>query len=147
MDAKQASHHRASFGDHVPDTAIAPPSITRSLDEAWADYAKRLRDKARPRDLTHPEDLPPGYAQATIYVVVAEWQPDWRPTDDALGGYADERLRAGPYTPEELTERRAQAIGELPMSAHFSCDECGAAAGCPFAFDTYNTNGDCLAEK
>jgi len=29
----------------------------------------------------------------------------------------------------------------------FSCRLCGAKKNCPFAFDFYNTNGDCLAEK
>lgn len=128
------------------EVAVYP--ILRSLDEAWADYARRLGVRARPRDPSCSEDLPPGYAQATIYVVVAEWQPEWRPTgSDAT--YADEVLRTGPYTPETLTERRAQALAREGVGTfeHFTCDECGAAAVCPFVFDSYNTNGDCLAEK
>ena len=29
----------------------------------------------------------------------------------------------------------------------FTCFECGAEPTCPYAWDHYNTNGDCLAEK
>ncbi len=29
----------------------------------------------------------------------------------------------------------------------FTCDECGARFTCDLAFDEYNQNGDCLAEK
>jgi hypothetical protein len=29
----------------------------------------------------------------------------------------------------------------------FSCNECGAKDHCIYAWDLYNTNGDCLAEK
>ena len=29
----------------------------------------------------------------------------------------------------------------------FTCCNCGLVAQCSFAFDTYNTSGDCLAEK
>jgi len=28
-----------------------------------------------------------------------------------------------------------------------TCDDCGCVWDCPFAFDMYNINGDCLAEK
>jgi hypothetical protein len=30
---------------------------------------------------------------------------------------------------------------------YFGCDECGAARHCEFAYDPYNIDGDCLAEK
>lgn len=29
----------------------------------------------------------------------------------------------------------------------FTCDDCSGAPDCDYAFDGYNTNGDCLAEK
>lgn len=29
----------------------------------------------------------------------------------------------------------------------FTCDNCVACKTCEFAFDAYNTDGDCLAEK
>ena len=29
----------------------------------------------------------------------------------------------------------------------FTCDECFDVDNCPFAFDLYNTNNDCIAEK
>lgn len=29
----------------------------------------------------------------------------------------------------------------------FTCDDCPARQTCEFAFDAYNTDGDCLADK
>lgn len=49
-------------------------------------------------------------------------------------------------TSEENAARRANVVKEWDI-AKFSCDECGASKTCEFAFDPYNTNGDCLAEK
>jgi hypothetical protein len=34
-------------------------------------------------------------------------------------------------------------LGDMP----FTCDQCPARNTCDFAFDLYNTDGDCLAEK
>jgi len=36
---------------------------------------------------------------------------------------------------------------EAPPVGHFTCDDCPEAQTCRYAFDGYNTNGDCLAEK
>lgn len=36
---------------------------------------------------------------------------------------------------------------EKPDVKEFTCNECKANKTCPFAWDWYNTNGDCLAEK
>jgi hypothetical protein len=57
-----------------------------------------------------------------------------------------------------LAERRAETVDFL-VKQHgyepemkFTCDDCGVIGpegkkDCPYAFDPYNTNGDCLAEK
>lgn len=37
--------------------------------------------------------------------------------------------------------------GFYPPEWVATCDECGDNEFCPFAFDAYNTSGDCLAEK
>jgi len=29
----------------------------------------------------------------------------------------------------------------------FTCNDCDVSTSCPFAWDLYNLNGDCLAEK
>lgn len=55
------------------------------------------------------------------------------------------------WTPEQLAERRAasadaMAAAGYPVTA-FTCDECDLRAKCAFAFDGYNTGGDCLADK
>jgi len=34
-----------------------------------------------------------------------------------------------------------------PPPERFTCDDCAAALTCEYAFDDYNTQGDCLAEK
>jgi hypothetical protein len=47
---------------------------------------------------------------------------------------------------DRLSERRSSAAKDWDIS-EFSCDHCSAAKTCEYAFDPYNTNGDCLAEK
>lgn len=52
-------------------------------------------------------------------------------------------------SPEQLAHERAEAIITSFRGAPttFTCDTCEIAAECALAFDAYNTNGDCLAEK
>lgn len=47
---------------------------------------------------------------------------------------------------EDLAKRRADVAKDFGIEA-FSCDECSARTTCEWAFDPYNTDGDCLAEK
>lgn len=49
-------------------------------------------------------------------------------------------------TDEELAALRAEVV-EVWGIKKFTCDDCPAKRTCEFAFDTYNTDGDCLAEK
>lgn len=49
-------------------------------------------------------------------------------------------------TDAEQAARRANVAKEFEIS-EFSCDHCSAAKTCDYAFDPYNTDGDCLAEK
>lgn len=65
---------------------------------------------------------------------------------------ADDWLWAVPLTAEELTATRAAAVayqaehfGEAPD--HYTCDGCPLAPRCSLAFDSYNTEGDCLYDK
>jgi hypothetical protein len=37
--------------------------------------------------------------------------------------------------------------GEYHLDINFTCDDCTADDKCKFAFNLYNTNGDCLAAK
>jgi hypothetical protein len=46
----------------------------------------------------------------------------------------------------EVPEPHGPILGQTEDVA-FTCDDCGAAATCEYAFDLYNTDGDCLAEK
>lgn len=48
----------------------------------------------------------------------------------------------------ELRALRTQLIEEYGVGEiNFTCDDCPAKRVCQFAFDLYNTDGDCLAEK
>lgn len=60
------------------------------------------------------------------------------------------------HTDAELDRRKQQARSFYPAvfehetpeaEAIFTCEECTDKRKCPFAFDAYNTNGDCLAIK
>lgn len=68
----------------------------------------------------------------------------------------DEEFKAGkrklPLSPEQVKEDRAQQVavhfpGEDPTKVVLFCDECRDNNVCIYAFDGYNTDGDCLAEK
>lgn len=59
---------------------------------------------------------------------------------------ADNITRAVPWTTEELAGMRWRASSEFDVHA-FTCDDCPARHKCELAFDPYNTDGDCLAEK
>ncbi len=49
-------------------------------------------------------------------------------------------------TDEQLAAIRAE-VASLFKIERFTCDECPARKTCEWAFDAYNTNDDCLAEK
>jgi hypothetical protein len=49
-------------------------------------------------------------------------------------------------TDEELAEWRAHTAERFDIDV-FTCDECPAKKTCKWAFDPYNEDGDCLAEK
>jgi hypothetical protein len=55
-------------------------------------------------------------------------------------------------TDAELAKMRDDVIQHLNRIHHyedinFTCDECDQRHVCPFVYDPYNTDGDCLAEK
>lgn len=58
-------------------------------------------------------------------------------------------MRKVGVTPTELAADRADAIRvqRLDPDIKFTCDKCGLRLVCDLAFDAYNTDGDCLAEK
>jgi len=64
----------------------------------------------------------------------------------------DRWLRVDILSPEDLVKDRAAAArfyrdncqGVEPA---FTCDDCWMPRACSLAFDSYNTNGDCLLEK
>lgn len=62
----------------------------------------------------------------------------------------NEWLWAVALTPEELQQTRLEAVSAWPWDAppeKYTCDECALALRCSLAFDSYNTDGDCLYEK
>ncbi len=48
---------------------------------------------------------------------------------------------------ELLTRKRRALLALADVEQHFTCDDCKDKRKCPFAFDAYNTGGDCLAVK
>ncbi len=51
---------------------------------------------------------------------------------------------------EQLAEIRAHVVEKFSEAygiTEFTCDQCSAVRTCEYAFDPYNTDGDCLAEK
>jgi hypothetical protein len=65
-----------------------------------------------------------------------------------------DELRAGlhefPYPRDDFQLAQDRAISVTingEPQGGFTCDQCGAVRRCKLAFDWYNTNGDCLAEK
>lgn len=57
--------------------------------------------------------------------------------------------RETPLAPEEVAAYRAEVVAsqEGDPATVLTCDACSRVNTCMLAFDTYNTNGDCLAEK
>lgn len=54
-----------------------------------------------------------------------------------------------PRTIEQLQKLRVEmlAFGAGHGVKNFTCDDCPALSICKHAYDLYNTDGDCLAEK
>jgi hypothetical protein len=54
-------------------------------------------------------------------------------------------------TEEQLARNRASLVQAYAAQGYlvteFTCDKCAARYRCTLAFDLYNTDGDCLAEK
>lgn len=51
-----------------------------------------------------------------------------------------------PLLEDELASIRQRMVEEYGVT-EFTCDTCPARYKCTLAFDPYNTDGDCLAEK
>lgn len=55
----------------------------------------------------------------------------------------DERLNRGTKVLEQLAKKHHH----LPTLQEFTCVSCDHERDCEFAWDLYNTGGDCLASK
>ncbi len=65
-----------------------------------------------------------------------------------LGFYVERRFARPSLDPITANARkRMLPVIQSHGHADFTCDRCAAANECDYAFDPYNTNGDCLAEK
>jgi hypothetical protein len=47
---------------------------------------------------------------------------------------------------KEMADTRANSAAIFDIDK-FTCDDCQAKRTCPYVFDPYNTDGDCLADK
>ena len=72
----------------------------------------------------------------------------WYPIDDDLINTHNTRDH---YYRRQLLEKtkqlRAETIKEYNDINDFECDYCCSNEKCEYAFDAYNTNGDCLGIK
>lgn len=59
----------------------------------------------------------------------------------------DRWLWKEPMTEIELLRSRLEIIENQMYRGKLTCCECGLANKCTLAFDSYNTNGDCLLSK
>jgi hypothetical protein len=48
---------------------------------------------------------------------------------------------------EEQQKRTRAEVSAIFDIERFTCDDCPSCATCQHAFDAYNTDGDCLADK
>lgn len=102
------------------------PSVGVATHEAKVivDFIQHARSEAPEVEDHHFNEIPGE--------IVAESTPDWPPLP---------KKKTGMTT---LSERVAES--GLPPE-DFTCFTCQLWQHCGFAFDGYNTNGDCLAEK
>ncbi|MGN6103518.1 MAG: hypothetical protein ACTHU0_00195 [Kofleriaceae bacterium] len=63
----------------------------------------------------------------------------------SLNVYVAERIQVEPLAGE--VDRVVETLHRWAHVVPLTCDDCPHTATCPWAFDAYNTNGDCLAEK
>lgn len=137
------------------------PSEPMSFEAMWTDYRARVKafdptaqpivrqdytadqDGPPPERFDRPDDedmlhVPPGYGTLT-------------PKDRAPKGPIWVRdLEVTDAVVVERAARRAAAVADLRTRAagvRLTCDGCGGSGACEWAFDTYNTDGDCLALK
>lgn len=54
-----------------------------------------------------------------------------------------------PLSDTEVAALRDKRLPDIQEGGHnaFTCDECAGRSHCMYAFDAYNTSGDCLASK
>lgn len=60
---------------------------------------------------------------------------------------ADDPEACPSYEAGKAAYDRFPGLSPFPSKASFTCSVCRAIRGCPWAWDLYNTNGDCLANK
>lgn len=62
------------------------------------------------------------------------------------------RVEQVSVTPQMLADKVSLVVSEdptyvEPKREELTCYSCGSNQTCPFRWDSYNTNGDCLADK
>lgn len=134
-----------------------------TFEAIWADYRARVKacDPSAepivrqdypaeqggppPERFDRPEDadmmhVPPGYGT----LLKADHPPEgpiWVRDLNVSGANLVERTRWRDAGIADLTD------ADRAAGVRFTCDGCGASGDCEWAFDTYNTSGDCLALK
>lgn len=55
--------------------------------------------------------------------------------------------KLGPELTDDEIQKLRDRVAKAEGVEKFTCDDCRDRRTCEWAFDSYNTNGDCLAEK
>lgn len=50
-------------------------------------------------------------------------------------------------TPQLILHPTSKAVYESRNTEKYTCSNCSVHEICPYAYDSYNTDGDCLADK
>lgn len=58
-----------------------------------------------------------------------------------------ERTEAKLVVLRDEAVKRGVSSGYFDETVVFTCDDCAVKTSCPYLFDAYNTQGDCLAVK
>ena len=70
------------------------------------------------------------------------------PCKQTCSGWKQGYIKGGEEAKHDIEKMCKIPLKKISQALnYFTCGMCDAAATCEYAFDPYNTNGDCLAEK
>lgn len=107
-----------------------------------SDVAQVMRDVWKANEGTDPAEQ---WENAWDWLDWFAHRPSWWDTRWIAARMSGALEEIGPAQIAELRRWIKHAPDPEPES--WTCDGCEQAGTCPYLFDWYNTNGDCIAEK